>query len=247
METQLLTPSLLNEKVKKVTGDILSQAITGELIGMANFAALAGTIDDYSEKMEAVEHAESERGHAIGFIKMAKRNNIEPIVNLQGIYWNSIHQKFLSCANKKDYIACLIIQEIMLESFAVSMYRDAGNALGGEIGKLLIRTSEEEKEHLSHATEILKAELMKEGDEFIKKFHHLHKDCMTILAEWSSNSDVKGHCGVCNGNCMKEDLGEIGLSTRQLRAGALKTYAEALDLIGLPTEQTTVWILNLPI
>jgi hypothetical protein len=46
---------------------------------------------------------------------------------------------------------------------------------------------------------------------------------------------------------MKEDLGEIGLITHQLRGNALNLYAEALDKIGLPSEQTTVWILNLPV
>ena len=47
-----------------VISDVFSQAITGELIGMSNFASLADTIDDPHEKMEAVEHANSERGHA---------------------------------------------------------------------------------------------------------------------------------------------------------------------------------------
>jgi hypothetical protein len=44
-----------------VISDVFSQAITGELIGMSNFASLADTIDDPHEKMEAVEHANSER------------------------------------------------------------------------------------------------------------------------------------------------------------------------------------------
>lgn len=35
-----------------VVTDILSQSITGELIGMSNFASLAGVIDDVHEKME---------------------------------------------------------------------------------------------------------------------------------------------------------------------------------------------------
>ena len=55
-----------------VTSDIFSQAITGELIGMSNFASLAETIDDPHEKMEAVEHANSERMHAEGFLAYAK-------------------------------------------------------------------------------------------------------------------------------------------------------------------------------
>ncbi len=54
-----------------VISDVFSQAITGELIGMSNFASLAETIDDPHEKMEAVEHANSERMHAEGFMSYA--------------------------------------------------------------------------------------------------------------------------------------------------------------------------------
>jgi len=112
---------LKNPRVKKVVNDILSQAITGELIGMSNFASLAETIDDYHEKMEAVEHAESERQHAIGFIRIAKKYDFKPIINLNGIYWDSMRIRFLKYAKRSDFIACLIIQEVMLESFAVSI------------------------------------------------------------------------------------------------------------------------------
>ena len=60
-----------------VISDVFSQAITGELIGMSNFASLAETIDDPNEKMEAVEHANSERMHAEGFMAYAKKSKIE--------------------------------------------------------------------------------------------------------------------------------------------------------------------------
>jgi rubrerythrin len=134
----------------------------------------------------------------------------------------------------------------MLESFAVSMYKDAGEAIGGEIGDLLLQTSDQEKEHLSHATEILRQELQQNKPLFTEKFKAIHEDVMTVLAQWTASTDTMGHCGVCNGNCMKEDLDEIGLSIRYVRANALKMYAQALDAIGLPGEQTTVWIINLP-
>ncbi len=246
METEVLV-DVNSERKRKLIGDVLSQAITGELIGMSNFASLAETIDDWEEKIEAVEHADSERMHAEGFIDMARKYGIEPIVNLKGTYWHSMRQRFLKYAAKRDFIACLIIQEVMLESFAVAMYRDTGEAIGGDIGALLVQTAEEERGHLEHSTEILRAELERDGDEFVSKFHKLHLDCMTVLAEWSANSDIQGHCGICNGTCMKEDLDEIGLNIGDLRANALKVYAEALDNIGLPTEKTTLWIMRLPI
>src|SRR6185295_12307850 len=127
MET--LTDEIMSIEQFNVISDVFSQAITGELIGMSNFASLAETIDDPHEKMEAVEHANSERMHAEGFMAYAKKAELNVNINLDGTYWKNIRNHFLEYARKKDFIACLIIQEVMLESFAVSMYTDVGHAL----------------------------------------------------------------------------------------------------------------------
>ena len=150
-----VTETIASEKIG-ILSDIFSQAITGELIGMSNFASLAETIDDPFEKMEAVEHANSERGHAEAFLSCAKKMELNVNINLGGTYWNGVRQNFLRHAEKKDFISCLIIQEVMLESFAISMYADVGNAIGGQAGKLFLKISEEEREHLLHSSAILK-------------------------------------------------------------------------------------------
>jgi fatty aldehyde decarbonylase len=243
---EVLTQEVNTTEVFNVVSDIFSQAITGELIGMSNFASLAETIDDPHEKMEAVEHANSERLHAEGFMAYAKKTGLKINVNLQGAYWGNMRNQFLSYARQQDFIACLIIQEVMLESFAVSMYTDVGNALGGEAGELFLNIAEEEKEHLEHSSDLLRAELHKNREAFINKFERLHFDCMTILADFTATSDLRGHCGVCNGECMKGALHHIGLDSVSLRGNALALYAEALDNIGIPGEKSIVWIARLP-
>ncbi|HYV90300.1 MAG TPA: ferritin-like domain-containing protein [Chitinophagales bacterium] len=244
MET-LIQPSMDIDKMNIIT-DVFSQAITGEIVGMSNFAALAETVDDVHEKMEAVEHANSERMHAEGFLGLAAKYGLKTITNIEGVYWKNVRDRFLEYARKKDFIACLIIQEVMLESFAVSMYRDTGRAIGGEIGELFLATSDEEKEHLEHSTDILRAELERNPDEFIAKFEEVHYKCMSILAEWSATTDLRGHCGVCNGSCMKDSLHHLDLSIETLRGNAFALYARALDNIGIPGEKSIVWIANLP-
>lgn len=229
-----------------VISDIFSQAITGELVGMSNFAALAETIDDPHEKMEAVEHANSERMHAESFMDYAKRKKLKTNINMDGQYWGNVRKQFISYTQKKDFIACLIIQEVMLESFAVSMYTDVGHALGGEAGNLFLEIADEEKEHLEHSSDLLRAELKKDPVAFIKKFEELHYNCMTILAEFTATTDLRGHCGVCNGDCMKGSLHHIGLDTTTMRGNALSLYAQALDNIGIPGENSIVWIARLP-
>lgn len=230
-----------------VVSDLFSQSITGELIGMSNFASLAETIDDYHEKMEAVEHADSERGHAEGFLGYAKKTGLNVNINLQGEYWRSVREQFLSYAQKKDFIACLFIQEVILESFAVSMYTDVGNALGGEAGKLFLDIAEEEKEHLDHSSDILRDELQKDAEAFIAKIEEVHFNCMTIMAQFSATTDLRGHCGVCHGSCMKNSLHHVGLNVETMRGNALSLYAKALDNIGIPGEKSIVWIAQLPV
>jgi fatty aldehyde decarbonylase len=229
-----------------VISDVFSQAITGELIGMSNFASLAETIDDPNEKMEAVEHANSERMHAEGFMAYAKKRKLKININMHGEYWGNVRKQFLSHATKKDFIACLIIQEVMLESFAVSMYTDVGNVLEGEAGKLFLDIADEEKEHLEHSSDLLRTELKKDPGTFINKFEELHFSCMTILAEFTATTDLRGHCGVCNGDCMKGSLHHINLDIANMRGNALALYAQSLDNIGIPGEKSIVWIARLP-
>jgi fatty aldehyde decarbonylase len=229
-----------------VISDVFSQAITGELIGMSNFASLAETIDDPYEKMEAVEHANSERTHAEGFMAFAKKMELNININLNSEYWGNVRKQFLKYAHKKDFIACLIIQEVILESFAISMYKDVGNAIGGEAKKLFLSIADEEKEHLEHSSDLLRAELERDYDAFINKFEEVHFNCMTILAEFTATTDLRGHCGVCNGDCMKGSLHHIGLNIINMRGNAMALYAKALDNIGIPGEKSIVWIAQLP-
>ena len=237
--------SLLTEQEAVVT-DILSQAITGELIGMSNFASLAGAVDDVHEKMEAVEHANCERGHAEGFMDVAKQYGLEPVINLHGYYWKSVRDCFLKYAEQKDFIGCLIIQEVMLECFAVSMYSDVGRVLDNRIGELFRAISAEEQEHIEHSIDLLRTEMDKEPIAFYEKVEAIHWDCMSILAEWTAKTDLKGHCGVCKGSCMKESLSVVQLNVTEMRGNALNLYIRTLDRIGLPGQKTLQWIINLP-
>lgn len=229
-----------------VISDIFSQAITGELIGMSNFASLAETIDDPHEKMEAVEHANSERMHAEGFLAYARKKNLKINVNMNGEYWGNVRKQFLKYAHNRDFTACLIIQEVMLESFAISMYNDVGHALGGEAGDLFISIGNEEKEHLEHSSDLLCAELKKDPAAFESKFEEIHFNCMSILAEFSATTDLRGHCGVCNGDCMKGSLHHVGLDIVTLRGNAMAIYEEALDNIGISGEKSIIWMARLP-
>lgn len=237
---------IIPHEQESVITDILGQAITGELIGMSNFASLADAVDDIHEKLECVEHANCERGHAEGFMSIAKQFNLKPVINMKGYYWNAVRECFLKYAKAKDFIGCLFIQEVILECFAVSMYHDVGNVLDNEIGDLFLAISCEEKEHIEHSIDILQNELNNDYAGFTDKVQAIHNECMGIMGEWTAAVDIKGHCGVCHGECMKDSLHHINLTLKTIRGNALNLYMKTLDRIGLPAEKTLQWVINLP-
>lgn len=246
MDTNIQIPTQQTQQYWDLVADILSQSITGELIGMANFAALVETIDDPMEMMEAVEHANSERGHAVAFMELAQKYNLQVIVNPKANYWRRVREAFLKWARQKDFAACILIQEVMLESFAVGMYREVGKALPGDLGRIFTAIAAEEEEHMEHSIELLQKEMKNDPAAFIRKAEEIHLDCMTILAEWSAKTDGKGHCEVCKGNCMKESLYLADLNISNMRGHSMALYLEALDKIGLPGEKSIKWVANLP-
>jgi hypothetical protein len=241
-------PTAFTTEFRDICSDILSQAINGEIVGMSNFAKLTGTIDDVHERMECIEHANCERNHAVGFIAVAKKYELPVLITLGGTYWKRVRDTFEKWADKKDFIACLIMQEVILECFAVSMYNDVGTALEStEIGQLFLEISKEEEEHIEHSIDILSAELEKDPSAFIAKVEEVHYDCMTIMAEWSIQRPCEDHCLVCNGGCMKNNLHVIGLDIKFLRGNAMNLYMKTLDRIGIPGIKSLEWVTNLPI
>jgi len=241
-------PTVFTKEFRNACTDVLSQAINGEIVGMSNFAKLTGTVDDVHERMECIEHANCERNHAEGFIQVAKKYNMPVFITLGGTYWKRVRDTFAKWSEKKDFIGCLIMQEVILECFAVSMYKDVGIALEStEIGRLFLDISKEEEEHIEHSIEILKAELEKDYEGFIAKVEKVHYDCMTIMAEWSILRPCEDHCRVCSGGCMKDNLPSIGLDIKYLRGNAMNLYIKTLDRIGIPGIKSLEWVTNLPI
>ena len=115
--------------------DVLAQAMTGELIAAMNYTSLSEICDDPEEVADALEHAESERGHAAGSLPRAARSeSTSPTTSTPGI-GSGCARAFMRCVSERDFIGCLIVQEIMLESFAVASYARVGKVAPGSLGQ----------------------------------------------------------------------------------------------------------------
>src|SRR5258706_12077108 len=138
--------------------DVLAQAVTGELVAAMNYTALSEICDDPEEVADALEHAQIERGHAARFAAEGRKLGIDVPNNVDAMHWKRLREAFMRCIAERDFIACLIVQEIMLESFAVASYSRVGKVAPGSLGKTFARLAAEEEDHVDHAMSILRAE-----------------------------------------------------------------------------------------
>src|SRR5450755_2899077 len=204
--------------------DILAQAMTGELLAAMNYASLSEICDEPAEVADALEHAEGERGHAASFAAEGRRIGVSVTNNVDAKHWKRLREAFLRCIAERDFIGCLIVQEIMLESFAVASYARVGKVAPGSLGKTFASISAEEEEHVDHAMAILRAERALDAQRFDDKVYRLHLDVMTTLAEMLRKECKDGHCEVCHDRCVKPSLPEVSLSAAALRGASLEQY-----------------------
>lgn len=230
-----------------IWGDVLAQAVTGELIGALNYETLEGLYDDASEKAEALEHALGERGHAARFRAAGRDLGIDVAVNLDAQYWKRIRTAFLARARAGDLMACILAQEVMLESFAVASYQVIAQADSGTLGTIFGSIASEEAEHIAHSIGILRAERARDPVNFDAKVHHMHEDVMATLAEMVAREDSAGHCGLCRGGCVKPSLPSVGVNLSEVRGASLRRYLQTLDEIGVPGASSFAWVAQLPV
>ena len=236
-----LSPSAL------IWQDVLAQAMTGELMAAMNYTSLSEICDDPAEVADALEHAAGEKGHAAAFAAEGRRIGVDVPNNVNAKHWKRLREAFLRRIAERDFIGCLIVQEIMLESFAVASYARVGKVATGSLGKTFAAIAAEEAEHIDHAMEILRAERALDTQRFDDKLYRLHLEVMTILAEMLAKDCRTGHCEVCHGSCVKPALPDVSLSAAELRGASLHQYLKTLDNLGLPGEVTLSWVTQLPV
>ena len=246
MDARLQTQSPIDSR-NLVFIDVLSYAITGELVGMANYAAMVRLYDDPAEQMDAVRHAATELRHAEAFRRAARTTGYAPIVNLEAQGWRDVRRVFRSYADAGDLTACLIIQEVMLESFAVALYRAVADAADAELAAVFRAVGDEEAGHVDHAVQELRGALAADRDGFEAKVEQLNDEVMYYLAHMVAARDDTGPCGLCQGSCLKESIASIGLERTELRGRAINQYLRTLDEIGVRGERSLAWVARLPL
>lgn len=236
------------ESQRRVYADLLSQAITGELVGMKNYAALVAMIPDVGGQSAAVRHAASELRHAERFSQVARECGLEPIVNPDALRWRQVRDAFVRNAEAGDLIACLVIQEIMLESLAVALYTHLAALPEPAIARVFEATAREEAAHIDAGIDHLRLASQRDSTAFADKVEGIHDEVMGAIANMLAGDEGPTfYCGLCADTCVKKALGSVGLDRAQLRASAIGQYLETLDSLGIPGDRSLAWVARLPL
>jgi len=79
-----------------------------------NYTSLAEICDDPGEVADALEHAQGERGHAAAFAAEGHKIGVDVSNNVDGKHWKRLREAFMRCITARDFIGCLIVQELSL-------------------------------------------------------------------------------------------------------------------------------------
>lgn len=100
---------------------INAMVIVGEGLADRHFRLLADAIPEDAERLQVL--AAMEGRHARDFVGCGVHLGVKPDVPLARTLFAPLHALFLEASRAGDRVACLVIQCLIVESFAVAAYR----------------------------------------------------------------------------------------------------------------------------
>ncbi len=216
-------PDFSSEVYKDAYSRINAIVIEGEEEAYSNFLDLSKLIPEHAE--ELVRLGKMEKKHMRGFCACGKNLAVTPDMPFAKTFFSKLHNNFLKAFKEGNTTTCLLIQCILIESFAISAYHVYIQVADPFAKKITEGVVQDEYLHLNYGQEWLKAnlqsckkELMKANkenlpliksmlDQVAKDAEVLHMDKEELMEEFMI--------------AYQDSLMEIGLDNREIARMAL--------------------------
>lgn len=227
---------------------VFSQIVTGEAVGVEHYARMIPLAPSLEERLRLLEDAWHEGLHLRAVQQLALRMElpVDPAEN--DPYWGRVQAAFNECAERKDLTACYFIQDVVLECFAITLYRSLAPLLGGEVQRTLERIAADEEKHLEEGRQRLQQSYATDPEGAMARMDFANERVARVLSEWIKPEDCTPVCSVCGkvgGGCAKADLAKIDLDMTQVMADFAERYGEILRSAELPPWAVTRWLARL--
>lgn len=235
----------LTERVDRV---VVSQAVAGEAVGLEHYARMVALATDLDDKLDLVDEAAKERAHLLAMRRAAERAGVTVADGGPDPYWSRVREAFDERAADGDLATCSVIQDVVLECYAVVLYEAIAPIASPEIGRVAARIANDERDHLAHGVRRLAEAAGQDLDGTKARVELANERVARVLAGWVAPEDCSPVCAVCgaiDGICAKEDLRTAGLATARLRPAFVQLYGRSLRDAGLPAADVTRWLARL--
>ena len=216
-------PDFTSESYKDAYSRINAVVIEGEQEAYANFLDLAKLIPEHSD--ELVRLGKMEKKHMNGFCACGRNLAVKPDMPFAKNFFARLHNNFLEAFKVGDTTTCLLIQCILIESFAISAYHVYIRVADPFAKRITEGVVQDEYLHLNYGQEWLKANLESVKKDLMRANKENLPLIKSMLDEVSNDAEV---LHMDKEELMEEfmiayqdSLLEIGLDNREIARMAL--------------------------
>ena len=214
----------------KLLSFVVSNARKGEIMAIENYGEMVHLMPDTDSKIEAVNQAKEECKHILLLEKLARTIGFPVTETMVEPQWVNVRNAFHEAARKKDLAACLIIQDLMVESLAIGLYKVFASAANGDTETQTVAANllKDELDHLEIGIRRIQDLMAKDSDQVHDALVWAHHKVMPNLFEMVHKS-CDFLCSDHNLDCDTVDKGTTTVDLDLLKVASLEHYVSMLD------------------
>ena len=222
-------PFQRGEGYMKLLSFVVSNARRGEIMAVDNYSEMVALMPDTESKIATVHQANEECKHILLLEKLAAHLGFPIDDSMVEPQWANVRSHFHEAAKKKNLAGCLIIQDLMVESLAIGLYKLFSSASNGdfETNRIAANLLKDELEHLDLGVKRIQALMEKDAEAVHDSLTWAHHRVMPNLFEMVYES--------CNFLCKTQDLdcdtvdkGNVAIDLNALKVASLEHYVDML-------------------
>lgn len=217
---QLETISALDyqsESYKDAYSRINAIVIEGEQEAYDNYCKLSESLPDFKDDL--LRLAKMENRHKKGFQACGRNLAVTPDMEFAQVFFAKLHQNFLNAWDEGKIVTCLLIQSLIIETFAISAYNIYIPVADDFARKITEGVVKDEYSHLNFGEEWLKANFEASKAEL----EEANRQNLPIV--WNMLNQVA------------DDAKILGMEKDALIEDFMITYGEALANIGFTSRE----------
>lgn len=204
-----------NETYKDAYSRINAIVIEGEQEAYDNYIQLGEMLPEKRE--ELIRLSKMEKRHMKGFQACGRNLEVTPDMEFGHQFFSKLHENFQKAYAEGKVVTCLLIQSLIIESFAIAAYNIYIPVADPFARKITEGVVKDEYEHLNFGEEWLKAHFEESKAELEEANRH------NLPLVWKMLNQVE------------KDASILGMEKEALIEDFMISYGEALSNIGFTT------------